>query len=292
MGRFRGCGVAIATPMDEFKLVDYDTLEKHVEFLIENKADAIIACGTTGESATLSFEEKLEITQFVVEKVAGRIPVIGGSGGNTTSKVIELSNAMEKIGVEGLLIVTPYYNKTTQNGLYHHYKEIAEAVSLPIILYNVPSRTGLNMLPETVAQLAVIDNIVGIKEASGDISQIAEVARLCPDLDLYAGNDDQILPILSLGGVGVITAVGNLIPEDVHELVYSFFEKDMARSRDLQLDMLPLIKAIFAETSPIPVKKALEYMGFGESHTRAPLYPMEAPNRDQLKKAMKAYGVI
>lgn len=292
MGRFRGCGVAITTPMDEFKLIDYDTLEKHIEFLIENNADAIIPCGTTGESATLSFEEKLEVTKFVVEQVAGRVPVIGGSGGNSTSKVIELSLAMQNAGVDGLLIVTPFYNKTTQSGLYHHYKDIADAVELPIILYNVPSRTGLNMLPETVAKLAEIDNITGIKEASADISQIAEVARLCPDLDLFAGNDDQILPILSLGGIGVITSVGNIIPNAVHELVFSYFERDIAKSRELQLDMLPLIHAIFSEVNPIPVKKALEYMGFGESNTRPPLYTMEEENRKKLKKEMKAYGIL
>ena len=292
MGRFRGCGVAITTPMDEFKLVDYDTLEKHIEFLIENNADAIIPCGTTGESATLSFEEKLEITKFVVEQVAGRVPVIGGSGGNATSKVIELSKAMEEIGVDGLLIVTPFYNKTTQKGLVQHYTDIAKAVDLPIILYNVPSRTGLNMLPETVAQLAEVENITGIKEASGDMSQIAQVARLCPDLDLFAGNDDQILPTLSLGGSGVITSVGNLIPNDVHDLVFSFFERDVAKSRDLQIDMLGLVEAIFCETNPIPVKKALELMGFGESNMRAPLYDMEETNVKKLKKEMKAYGLI
>ena len=292
MARFRGCGVAITTPMDEFKIIDYDTLEKHIEFLIENDVDAILPCGTTGESATLSFEEKLEVTRFVVEQVAGRVPVIGGSGVNSTSKTIELSREMEKIGVDGLLIVTPYYNKTTQKGLYHHYKDIADAVSIPIILYNVPSRTGLNLLPDTVLELSKIDNITGIKEASGDISQIIEIARLCPDIDLYSGNDDQILPILSLGGVGVISSVGNIIPRDVHDLVYSFFERDVAKSRELQLDMIPLINAIFIEVNPIPVKKALEFMGFGESYTRPPLYEMEYQNVDKLKKEMKAYGLI
>ena len=291
MGKFRGCGVAITTPMDEFKIIDYDTLEKHIEFLIDNEVDAIVPCGTTGESATLSFEEKLEVTKFVVDQVAGRVPVIAGSGGNSTSKVIELSKALEEIGVDGLLIVTPFYNKTTQKGLYNHYKEVAESVELPIILYNVPSRTGLNMLPSTVAELSKIDNIKGIKEASGDISQVAEISRLC-DIDIYAGNDDQILPILSLGGVGVISSVGNIIPREVHNLVFSYFERDIATSRELQLDMLALVSAIFIEVNPVPVKVALELMGFGEAHVRAPLYDMEKQNIDILKKEMKNYGVL
>ena len=289
---FNGCGVAIATPFNKNGEIQYDMLEKHIEYLIANSADCIVACGTTGESATLSLEEKLSLTKFIVEKVNKRVTVLAGSGSNDTKKTIELSKEMAKLGVDGLLIVTPYYNKATQKGLITHYTQIANQVNVPIILYNVPSRTGLNMAPSTVKELAKISNIVGIKEASGDVSQFAEIAAFCDEnFALYSGNDDHVLPIMALGGEGVITTIGNIIPKDMHDLI-KLFPTDIARSRQLQLNMLGLIQAIFCEVNPIPVKQALELMGLGFKECRPPLYEMEPQNLERLTKEMKAYGLI
>lgn len=293
MSLFTGSCVAIVTPFNKDGSVNYISLKKHIEFLLENNTDAIVACGTTGESATLTHKEKIEITQFVVDTVNKRIPVIAGAGCNDTNKTLILCTELEKTGIDGLLIVTPYYNKTTQKGLINHYKLIANSVQLPIILYNVPSRTGLNMVPSTVYELSKVTNIVGIKEASGDIGQVAEIISLCGDyFDIYAGNDDQIVATLALGGKGVISAVANIVPKDTHDMVESFLNGNIGKSRALQLNMLNLIKAVFCEVNPIPVKEALNVMGMESGCLRPPLCNMEIRNREYLINEMKIYGLI
>lgn len=288
---FVGCGVAIATPFADGK-VDYLALENHINFLIHNKADCIIPCGTTGESATLTKEEKIEITRFVLEKVDKRVPVIPGTGGNNTEEVKALSKEMEALGVDALMIVTPYYNKATQKGLVKHFSEVAGTVELPIILYNVPGRTGVNIKPQTLVELKKMKNIVGLKEASGDISQIGEIAHLCPELSLYSGNDDQIFPILAYGGVGAISVIANIAPKQVHEMIKFFLNNEITNSKQMQLKMLELIKALFCEVSPVPVKAALSIMGMCQSYCRPPLYEMESENLEYLKKEMRSYGLF
>lgn len=293
MSLFTGSCVAIVTPFYKDGSVNYESLKKHINFLIENKTDSIVVCGTTGESSTLSDEEKINITKFAVNTVNGRIPVFAGAGSNDTDKTIRLCIDLEKVGVQGLLIVTPYYNKTTQKGLINHYKSIAEIISIPIILYNVPSRTGLNLLPSTAFELSKIANIVAIKEASGDISQVAEIASLCgKDLDIYAGNDDQILATLALGGKGVISAVANIIPKDIHDIVETFMQGDIESSKRLQLNMLNLIKAVFCEVNPIPIKEALNLMDMESGVFRPPLCEMDKDNKEYLIDEMKKYGLI
>jgi len=293
MALFTGSCVAIVTPFNEDNSINFDSLKKHINFLIENKTDAIVACGTTGESATLSDQEKIAVTKFVVDTVAKRIPVIAGAGSNDTDKTIKLCSELEKLGIDGFLIVTPYYNKTTQTGLIKHYKLISESVNKPIIVYSVPGRTGLNILPSTAFEISKFSNIVGIKEASGDISQVAEIAALCGDnLDIYTGNDDQILATLSLGGKGVISAVANIVPKNTHDLVESFISGDITTSRKLQFDMLNLIKAVFCEVNPVPVKEALNLMGMESGGFRPPLFEMEPKNKEYLIQEMKAYGLI
>ncbi|MCR5292810.1 MAG: 4-hydroxy-tetrahydrodipicolinate synthase [Eubacterium sp.] len=294
MSIFKGAGVALITPFNDDLTVDYDGLRRLVDFHIEHKTDAIIVCGTTGESSTLSEAEHSEAIRVVAEQAAGRIPVIAGTGSNDTQTAIMLSQAAEKDGVDALLIVTPYYNKATQNGLYKHYSAIAEAVNIPIILYNVPSRTGCNILPETAVRLAKDNkNIVAIKEACGNISQVATLAALADGcIDIYSGNDDQILPLLSLGGIGVISVTSNIIPEDTHDLVWKFLEGDVEGSRKLQLKAMPLCKELFSEVNPIPVKKACEFLGMCNGKVRMPLTEMEPQNAEKLAKAMKDYGLI
>ena len=283
---FKGCGTAISTPFDE-NGVNLKEFERLIENQIQNKVDAIIVCGTTGESSTMTTEEKKQAIECAVKTANGRIPVIAGTGGNNTKQVIENSKLAESLGVDGLLIVTPYYNKCTQKGLVEHYKVIAQSVSLPIILYSVPSRTGVNIEPKTCLELSKIENIVAIKEASGNISQVAEIAQLCgDDLHIYSGNDDQILPILSLGGLGVISVLSNVKPEYTHNIVQNFFDGDIQKATKMQLDALPLIRALFSEVNPIPVKAALNIQGYNFGTPRLPLTPMTAEKMVVLKQAL------
>jgi len=289
MSLFKGAGVALVTPFSEDKSVNYVELTRLIEFQIENDTDAIIVMGTTGEPSTMTEEERLSVIAHAVNVVKGRIPVIAGSGGNNTDSVIAFSKKCEALGVDGLLVVTPYYNKCTQNGLYEHYKMVAEAVSLPIIMYNVPSRTGVNILPKTAARLGKeVQNIVAMKEASGNITQVADLIKLAEGtLDVYSGNDDQIVPILSLGGIGVISVLSNIAPKDTHDMVMAYLEGDVEKAARLQLDYLDVIHALFSEVNPIPVKKALEYKGFATKVLRMPLTEMEEEHAVKLKTAME-----
>ncbi|MBQ6845138.1 MAG: 4-hydroxy-tetrahydrodipicolinate synthase [Agathobacter sp.] len=288
MSLFRGAGVALVTPFHQDKSVNYEELTRLIEFQIAHNTDAIIVSGTTGEPSTMTEEERLVVIAHAVKITDGRIPVIAGSGGNNTENVIAFSKKCEELGVDGLLVVTPYYNKCTQKGLYEHYKMIAKAVDLPIIMYNVPSRTGVNMLPETAARLGKeVDNIVGMKEASGNIVQVADLIKQAEGtLDVYSGNDDQIVPILSIGGVGVISVLSNIAPKDTHDMVVSYLEGDVKKSAELQLKYLDVVHALFSEVNPIPVKKALEYQGFATQVLRMPLTEMEETNAKRLKTEM------
>ena len=293
MAIFKGAGVAIVTPMTADGEVNYEVLGEMLEAQIAGGTDAIIICGTTGESATLSEEEHSAVIRYAIKKVNKRIPVIAGTGSNCTATAIKLSKEAEKDGADGLLLVTPYYNKATQKGLIAHYTAIAKAVSLPIILYNVPSRTGCNLQPETIAALVKnVKNIVGVKEASGNISQIAKVKLLCgDDIDLYSGNDDQVVPILSLGGIGVISVLSNVAPKETHNMVMDYLNGDVDKARQMQLKAIPLIDALFSEVNRIPVKKALNLMGWEAGPLRAPLTEMEASHAEVLKKTMKDFGI-
>lgn len=294
MSIFKGAGVAIVTPMRENGEVNYEKFAEMIEYQIANGTDAIIVCGTTGESSTLTHEEHLDVIKYCTEKVAGRIPVVAGTGSNCTETAVYLSKEAEKYGVDGLLLVSPYYNKATQNGLYTHFKTIAESVKLPIILYNVPSRTGCNILPDTVIRLCHdVENIVGVKEASGNLSQIARLAAKAKGtVDIYSGNDDQIVPILSLGGKGVISVLSNVAPKETHEICAKYFEGDVEGSRDLQLRAMDLCDALFCEVNPIPVKKALNLMGMEAGSLRLPLTEMEEANAAKLEKAMREFGIL
>lgn len=291
MAIFKGAGVALVTPFKEDESIDFEALETLVEEQIAGHTDAIIVCGTTGEPATMTEEEKTECIRFVVEKVNHRIPVIAGTGCNCTRNAVELSKKAESLGVDGLLVVTPYYNKATQEGLYEHYKTIAASTKLPIIMYNVPSRTGCNIMPETAARLGKeCENIVGIKEASGNISQIATLASLCKGvLDIYSGNDDEVIPILSLGGIGVISVLSNVAPQDTHDMVMEYLEGDREKAVQLQLSYIPLIHALFSEVNPIPVKEALNLLGKKAGLVRLPLTRMSEKNREVLERVLKEY---
>lgn len=291
MSLFTGSGVAIVTPFND-EGVDFKKLEELIEWHIKEKTDAIIICGTTGEASTMSEQERKETIKFTVDVVKGRIPVIAGTGSNNTKAAVEMSRWAESIGVDGLLVITPYYNKTTQRGAIEHFKAVASAVTKPIIIYNVPSRTGFNILPETLYELSKIDNIVAVKEASGNISQVAEIAQLCGDkLDIYSGNDDQIIPIMSLGGKGVISVVANILPKDTHDMCEKFLNGDFKGSLELQLKMIQLIKALFIETNPIPVKTAMNLIGMNVGFLRLPLVDMSPKNIEILKKEMINYGI-
>lgn len=294
MALFTGAGVAIVTPMKENGEVNYEKLGELLEFQIAGGTDAIIICGTTGEASTLSHEEHLECIRYTIDRVAKRIPVIAGTGSNCTETAIYLSKEAEKSGADGLLLVTPYYNKATQKGLVAHFAETARAVNIPVILYNVPSRTGCNILPETVAELAKsVDNIVGIKDATGNIGQTMQMMHLCQgDIDLYSGNDDQIVPILSAGGKGVISVLSNVAPKETHEICARFFAGDGKGSLELQLKYLPLINNLFSEVNPIPVKAALNLMGMEVGPLRLPLTEMEGTHKEKLAAVMKELGVI
>ena len=293
MAIFKGAGVAIVTPMKADGEVNYDVLGEMLEAQIQGGTDAIIICGTTGESATLTEEEHSAVIRYAIKKVNKRIPVIAGTGSNCTATAIKLSKEAEKDGADGLLLVTPYYNKATQNGLIAHYTAVANAVNIPIILYNVPSRTGCNLLPETIAKLVKnVKNIVGVKEASGNISQIAKVKLLCgDDVDLYSGNDDQVVPILSLGGIGVISVLSNVAPKETHDMVMDYLNGDLEKAREMQRKALPLINALFSEVNPIPVKKAMSFMGWEAGPLRAPLSEMEDAHAEVLRQAMKDFGI-
>lgn len=284
---FKGVGTAIATPFGS-NGVNLSAFKKLLDFQLSNSVDSIVVCGTTGEAATMSDDEKSSVISCAVDFVADRVPVIAGCGSNDTNKAISNAKLAESLGVDGLLIVTPYYNKCTQSGLISHYSKIAESVSIPIILYNVPSRTGVNIEPETCLELSKIPNIVAIKEASGNISQVAKIAALCKDnLFIYSGNDDQVLPILSLGGIGVISVLSNIKPLETHNMVASFLDGNLADSKNLQLDLLPLISALFCEVNPIPVKYALNVLGFDFGLPRLPLCELSSKNKALLDNLLK-----
>ncbi len=286
---FKGCGTAIITPFigDE---INYEEFEKMLEFQIKEGVKAIIVCGTTGESSTMTEEEKKTLIKFTVDKVAKRVKVIAGTGGNSTKAVIELSKYADSVGVDGLLIVTPYYNKTTQEGLRLHYNKIAEAVNTPIIIYSVPGRTGLNIDANTCLELSKIKNIVAIKEASGNISQVAKIASLCGDnLHIYSGNDDQIVPVLSLGGLGVISVLSNIIPKDTQKMVESYLSGDIKTSLELQLRTLDLSNSLFTEVNPIPVKAACNMIGFNSGIPRLPLIEASNNCKEKMKKEIEKY---
>jgi 4-hydroxy-tetrahydrodipicolinate synthase len=288
MSLFKGAGVALVTPMKENLEINYDKLDELIQEQIDGQTDAIIICGTTGESSTMSEQEHLDTIRFAVERTKNRIPVIAGTGSNCTATAIELSKEAQKAGADGVLLVTPYYNKATQNGLIAHYTAIAKAISIPAILYNVPSRTGCGMAPATIASLVQnVDNIVGVKEASGDLSSAAKIMNLCDGkIDLYSGNDDQVVPLLSLGGIGVISVVSNVAPRYMHDMVTGYLEGDMKKASKMQIDCIPLCNALFCEVNPIPVKAALNMMGKEVGGLRAPLTVMESQNQEILRKAM------
>ena len=291
---FTGAAVALVTPMTADGSVNFEKLDELIEFQIAGGTDAIVACGTTGEASTLSHEEHLDVIKYCVEKVNKRVPVIAGTGSNSTETAIYLSTEAEKYGADALLLVSPYYNKATQGGLYQHFKQTADAVKIPCILYNVPGRTGCNILPATVVKLCTdVKNIVGIKEASGNISQIAKLAALADGkVEIYSGNDDQIVPILSLGGLGVISVLSNVAPKQTHDICQSFFDGDTAKAAKLQCQAIELIDALFCEVNPIPVKKAVSLLGYNAGPLRLPLTEMEPDHVEVLKKAMKNYGIL
>lgn len=294
MSIFKGAGVALITPFNEDLTVNYEKLEQLVDYHIENGSDALIICGTTGEASTLSEEEHLECIKVAAARAAKRIPVIAGTGSNATATAQYLSKEAQDAGADALLVVTPYYNKATQGGLKEHFTDIAHSVDIPIIMYNVPSRTGCNIQPSTAAYLAKnVDNIVAIKEASGNISQVAELVKVTEgNIDIYSGNDDQIVPILSLGGKGVISVLSNVAPKDTHDICYKFFEGDVKGSLELQMKYLDVIKSLFCEVNPIPVKAAMNLLGFATGELRKPLTSMEPANVDRLKKDMQIAGIL
>lgn len=289
---FKGCGTAIITPFTKDG-VNFEEFEKLIENQIANKVDSLIVCGTTGEAATMTTEERKKVMEFAIKVANKRVPIILGTGSNCTKNAIEMTKYAESIGADGALVVTPYYNKTTQAGLVAHYKAIAEATSLPIILYNVPGRTGVNIKPETCLELSKISNIVAIKEASGNLSQVAEISKLCrDDLNIYSGNDDQIIPILSVGGIGVISVLSNLVPEYVHNMCYEYFEGKVESSKEKQLKSLDLVSALFCEVNPIPVKEAMNLLGYNCYEPRLPLVKLSENGKERLEKAMKEFGIM
>ncbi|MDE6388717.1 MAG: 4-hydroxy-tetrahydrodipicolinate synthase [Lachnospiraceae bacterium] len=294
MAIFKGAGVAIVTPFHEDGSINYEKFAELVEEQIAGGTDAIIVCGTTGEASTLTHEEHLDLIRFCAEKVHGRVPVIAGTGSNCTKTAVYLSTEAEKYGVDGLLVVTPYYNKATQNGLYEHFKTIADAVKLPIILYNVPGRTGCNIMPETVVRLCTeVSNIVAIKEASGNIGQVVKLMALADGkVDLYSGNDNQVVPLMSLGGKGVISVLSNVAPRQMHDICQKFFDGDIEGSMKEQLRAIDLCNALFCEVNPIPVKTGLNLMGKEVGPLHMPLSQMEPANVERLKTAMQNYGIL
>lgn len=293
MSLFKGAGVAIVTPFDADNKINFPKLKALIDWQIAEKTDAIIICGTTGEAPTLRDDEHMEAIKFAVEAVAGRVPLIAGTGSNDTQHAIEMSMYAESVGADGLLLVTPYYNKATQSGLIRHFTAIADSVNIPIILYSVPSRTSVNIDPQTVLTLSKHPNIKGIKEASGNIAQVVEIARLIPeDFYLYSGNDDMIVPLLSVGGDGVISVLSNIMPRQTHDMVMNYLDGNYAKAVELQLDLKPLINALFCEVNPIPVKTAMNLMGLEVGPLRGPLYEMEPKNVERLTQELKAAGLL
>lgn len=293
MSLFTGSGVAAVTTFDDNGNINFTSYEKLINFLIESGSDAIITCGTTGEASTLTDQEQWDVVRCAVSATAKRVPVIAGAGSNDTQHGVRLAVGCKKAGADACLLHTPYYNKATQKGIVEHFKVQAAAVDIPIILYNVPSRTGLNMLPKTACELSKVPNIVAVKEASGNITQVAEIAELCGDnLDIYSGNDDQIVPVMSLGGKGVISVLANVAPRQTHDMVMKYLGGDVAGSLKLQLEALPLIRALFCEVNPIPVKHAVNLMGMNAGPVRLPLTPLDDSHLEQLKSAMTAYGLL
>ena len=289
---FKGCGTAIITPFDD-NGVNFNEFKKLIEFQISEGVDALIVCGTTGESSTMTLEERKQTIEFAVKTANHRVPIIAGTGGNCTQSVIDFTKWAETAGADGALIVTPYYNKTTQAGLIAHYTAIANSTKLPIILYSVPSRTGINITPETCFELSKISNIVAIKEASGNLSQIAEIKSLCREnLHVYSGNDDQIIPILSLGGLGVISVLSNVAPKYTHEMVINYLNGKIIEAQDMQLDAIYLIKALFSEVNPIPVKAALNMLGYNAGIPRLPLIEMSEKGKEKLEKELKKFELL
>lgn len=288
---FTGAGVALVTPMLPDGSINYAKIEQLVDWHIENGTDAIIMCGTTGEAPTLKMQEHLEAIKVAVDRAAGRLPIIAGTGSNDTDHCINSCREAKRIGADGLLLVSPYYNKTSQRGLIAHYTAVAASADLPMILYNVPSRTGLNIAPETVATLAKVDNIVGLKQANGDLSSVAKIAATC-DLPIYSGNDDQIVPILSLGGLGVISVLSNVIPRETHDICQKWFDGDVEESKRLQLHYLDLANGLFTDVNPIPVKAAMNLMGMDVGECRLPLYPMEEKALAALENILRSHGLI
>ncbi|MBS6185434.1 MAG: 4-hydroxy-tetrahydrodipicolinate synthase [Clostridium celatum] len=292
MSIFKGSGVAIVTPFNE-NGIDYKKLKELLEWHIKESTDAIVVCGTTGEATTMTEQEKKDVIKFTVDVVNKRIPVIAGTGGNNTKTSIEMSLYAENVGVDGLLVITPYYNKTNAEGLLMHFKAINDAVKTPIILYNVPSRTNMNITPETLLKLTELNNVIAIKEASGDISQVAKMKALCGDkIDIYSGNDDQIIPILSLGGIGVISVAANIIPKTVHDMCDLYLKGDCFKATKLQLDYLELMNNLFIETNPIPVKTAMNVMNMNVGELRLPLYKMNDKNKETLVNTLKKYNLF
>lgn len=291
MELFTGSGVALITPFDENGEVNYSRLREILEFHVINHTDAIIVTGTTGEGSTLNDEEKISVIEFTVNIINNRIPVIAGTGSNDTRHAAEFSKRVERLGVDGLLVVTPYYNKGNENGIYEHYKAIAEGVKIPIIMYNVPSRTGVNLSIQLLKRLAQIENITALKEASGNISYVAEVAREVPELDIYSGNDDMVVPVLSLGGKGVISVSANIIPDISHNMTVSFLKGDVKKARELQLKYNDLVNALFLETNPASIKEAMNFLGYEVGNCRLPLGVMEEANRRKLTDILIAHEV-
>ena len=294
MSIFTGAGVAIITPFNEDGSVNYEEFGRIIDDQISGGSDAIIVCGTTGESSTMDHDEHIEVIKYCVEKVAGRVPVIAGSGSNCTREAINISKRAEEVGANGLLCVTPYYNKCTQEGLYQYYKAISDAVNIPIIMYNIPGRTGTTIQPETAVRIAKeVKNVVAIKEASGNISAVAKLAALADGcIDIYSGNDDQVLPILSLGGKGVISVWSHVAPKKVHDMVYAYLNGDTATATKLQLEAIDVIGALFCEVNPIPVKAAMNMLGYKAGPVRAPLTELSDAHKELLKKALMDYGVL
>ena len=293
MAIFEGAGVALITPMNEDFSVNYDKLEEIIEEQIAGGTDCIITCGTTGEASTLTVEEHLDVIKRTVEMVNRRIPVIAGTGSNSTETAVEFSKEAQKYGSDGVLVVSPYYNKATQKGLIRHFSEIANSIYIPVLLYNIPGRTGVNIEPETIAYLVnSVSNIVGVKEASGNFSNAVKILRLCPEIDMYSGNDDQVVPLMSIGAKGVISVLSNVAPRQTHDMCRAALDGDFVKARKMQIEALDVIENLFTEVNPIPVKAAMNLQGKNVGPLRLPLTQMEKPHEDILAKAMKEYGIL
>lgn len=293
MAIFEGAGVALITPMNEDFSVNYDKLEEIIDEQIAGGTDCIIICGTTGEASTLTVEEHLDVIKRTVEMVNRRIPVIAGTGSNSTETAVEFSKEAQKYGSDGVLVVSPYYNKATQKGLIRHFSEIANSIYIPVLLYNIPGRTGVNIEPETIAYLVnSVSNIVGVKEASGNFSNAVKILRLCPEIDMYSGNDDQVVPLMSIGAKGVISVLSNVAPRQTHDMCRAALDGDFVKARKMQIEALDVIENLFTEVNPIPVKAAMNLQGKNVGPLRLPLTQMEKPHEDVLAKAMKEYGIL